>query len=273
MGRFFVIVAAIWLVAMPAPAKEVEVDLELVLAVDISGSIDEEEARLQREGHVNAILHPDVMRAIQNGMLRRFAVIYMEWAGLYQDVLVDWHLIEDPRGASVFAQKLIEAPIFASAWTSISGAINYALQLFEKNGYSGVRQVIDLSGDGPNNDGEKMPTARDRASAQGVTVNGLAIINDRPSPYEYPRYKDLDLYYIICVIGGPGAFIVVADTHADFARAIRKKLILEIANKTPDPRDVLERPRLRRASTERVAPACDSGEKRRELYWNEAGDY
>lgn len=273
MGRLFVILSALWLAAILVAAKEVAVDLELVLAVDISGSIDEEEARLQREGYVNAILHPDVLQAIQSGMLRRVAVTYVEWAGLYQNVLVDWHLIEDQRGAAVFAQKLIEAPIFTSAWTSISGAINYALPLFEKNGYSGVRQVIDLSGDGPNNEGEKMPTARDRAAAQGVTVNGLPIINDRPSPYGYPPYKDLDLYYINCVIGGPGAFIVVADTLADFARAIRKKLILEIANKIPDRRDILERPRLQRASTERVAPACDSGEKRRELYWNEADDY
>ena len=100
---------------MPAPAKEVAVDLELVLAVDISGSIDEEEARLQREGFVNAILHPGVMRAIQSGMLRRVAVTYMEWAGLHQSVLVDCHLIEDQRGAAVFAQKLNEAPIFTSA--------------------------------------------------------------------------------------------------------------------------------------------------------------
>lgn len=107
MGRFSIYVAALWLAAMPAPAKEV--------AVDISGSIDEEEARLQREGYVNAILHPDVMRAIQSGMLRRVAVTYMEWAGLYQNVLVDWHLIEDQRGAAVFAQKLNEAPIFTSA--------------------------------------------------------------------------------------------------------------------------------------------------------------
>ncbi len=145
--------------------------------------------------------------------------------------------------------------------------------MFEKNDYSGVRQVIDLSGDGPNNEGEKIPTARDRAAAQGVTVNGLPIINDRPSPYGYPPYKDLDLYYINCVIGGPGALIVLADTQADFARAIRKKLILEIANKTPDTREILERPRLRRASTERVAPVCDSGEKCRELYWGDADDY
>ncbi len=118
-----------------------------------------------------------------------------------------------------------------------------------------------------------MPTARDRALAHGVSVKGLAIIYDRPSPYGYTPYKDLDLYYINRVIGGPGAIIFVAETHADFARAIRKKLILEIANKTPGLRDILERPRLRRASTERVAPACDSGEKRRELYWNEADDY
>ena len=118
-----------------------------------------------------------------------------------------------------------------------------------------------------------MPAARDRAIAAGVTVNGLPIINDRPSPYGYPPYKDLDLYYTNCVIGGPGSFIVVAHIHHDFARAIRKKLILEIAGKTPSHWDNPPKSRIQRASTERVAPACDSGEKRRELYWNEADDY
>lgn len=270
MKRILGIITVVWWTALSsaALAKDVAVDLELVLAVDISGSIDEVEARLQREGYVNAIIHPEVLEAIKGGMLRRIAVTYIEWAGLYQTTLVDWHLIEDERSAAVFAQKLLEAPIFTSAWTSISGAINYALPLFQKNGYSGVRQVIDLSGDGPNNEGEMMPAARDRAVAAGVTVNGLPIVNDRPSPYGYPPYKDLDLYYIHCVIGGPGAFIVVADTHHDFARAIRKKLILEIADRQPEPWEINARPRLIRADT-RLAPACDSGEKRRELYWNE----
>lgn len=268
---FAVLVLTVW--AASAPAKDVAVDLELVLAVDVSGSIDEAEARLQREGYVNAIIHPDVMAAVKGGMLRRVAVTYIEWAGLYQNTLVGWHLIEDERSAAEFAQKLLDAPIFTAAWTSISGAINYALPLFQKNGFSGVRQVIDLSGDGPNNEGEMMPVARDRAIGLGVTVNGLPIMNDRPSPFGFPAYKDLDLYYINCVIGGPGAFIVVADTHVDFARAIRKKLILEIANKTPDSREIHERPRLRQAASHRAAPACDSGEKRRELYWSEADDY
>ena len=148
---------AVWCFA--AAAKDVAVDLELVLAVDVSGSIDEAEARLQREGYVNAILHPEVVAAVKGGMLRRVAVTYVEWAGLYQNIVVGWHLIADKRSAAAFAQKLIEAPIFTAAWTSISGVINYALPLFGKNGYSGVRQVIDLSGDGPNNEGEKMPTA------------------------------------------------------------------------------------------------------------------
>ncbi len=186
MKRILGIITVVWWTALSsaALAKDVAVDLELVLAVDISGSIDEVEARLQREGYVNAIIHPDVLEAIKGGMLRRIAVTYIEWAGLYQTTLVDWHLIEDERSAAIFAQKLLEAPIFTSAWTSISGAINYALPLFQKNGYSGVRQVIDLSGDGPNNEGEMMPAARDRAVAAGVTVNGLPIVNDRPSPYD-----------------------------------------------------------------------------------------
>ena len=132
IGIWAVLWAFCWSPA--AQAKDVAVDLELVLAVDISGSIDELEARLQREGYVNAILHSDVLGAIKGGMLRRVAVTYMEWAGLYQQKLVDWHLIEDEPSARAFAQKLAEVPVFTSAWTSISGAINYALPLFEGNG-------------------------------------------------------------------------------------------------------------------------------------------
>ena len=132
IGIWAVLWAFYWSPAVQA--KDVAVDLELVLAVDISGSIDELEARLQREGYINAILHPDVLGAIKGGMLRRVAVTYVEWAGLYQQKLVDWHLIEDEPSARAFAQKLAEVPVFTSAWTSISGAINYALPLFEGNG-------------------------------------------------------------------------------------------------------------------------------------------
>lgn len=253
-------------------AKEVAVDLELVLAVDISGSIDEEEARLQREGYVGAILHPEVMAAIKSGMLQRIAVTYVEWAGRYQNTLIGWSLIEDETSAMAFAGKLSEAPIFTAAWTSISGAIGYALPLFDNNGYSGVRRVIDISGDGPNNEGEPVTLARDRAVAAGVVVNGLPIINDRPSPFGYPPYRDLDRYYVDCVIGGPGAFVVVADTHRDFARAVRKKLVLEIAGLQPKPSDHAARLRLIRVA-DGAGPGCGIGEQRRKRYWREADDF
>jgi hypothetical protein len=248
-----------------ASAKDRAVDLELVLAVDISGSIDEKEALLQREGYISAILHPDILAAIKGGMLRRVAVTYVEWAGQYQNVLVGWSLLEDAASAKAFAEKLAAAQIFTSAWTSISGAIDYALPLFEKNGYSGSRQAIDISGDGPNNEGDYVVEARDRAIARGVAINGLPIVNNRPGLYGSPPHKDLDLYYRHCVIGGPGAFIVIADTHRDFARAIRKKLILEIAGRTPAPR-------LIKASL-RKPPPCDIGEKRRTKRWGYEDDY
>lgn len=264
-------IAAVW--SLSAAAKEIAVDLELVLAVDVSGSIDEEEARLQREGYVGAIIHPEVLDAIKGGMLQRIAVTYIEWAGLYRNTLVGWSLIQDEESATAFAGKLAEAPIFTASWTSISNAINYSVPLFDSNGYSGIRRVVDISGDGPNNEGEPVTLARDRALAAGIVINGLPIINDRPSPFGYPSYRDLDKYYINCVIGGAGAFVVVADTHRDFARAIRKKLVLEIADRRPAPAGDPARPRLIRVAGDDAPPPCNIGEERRKKYWREADDF
>jgi hypothetical protein len=235
--RLALIVALLGLPALPATAEDVPVDLELVLAVDISGSVDEVEAQLQREGYIAALRHPHVIEAIQGGMFRRIALTYVEWAGdHYQRTMLDWTLLEDARGAHGFADALAETPLMSAHWTSLSGAIDYAAALFDDNGFEGVRRVIDVSGDGYNNRGRRVELARDEAVAAGITINGLPIVNDRPNPWGGSPPKDLDLYYEERVIGGPGAFIVMAEDYTAFAAAILSKLLLEIAGETPPAR-------------------------------------
>jgi hypothetical protein len=154
----------------------------------------------------------------------------MEWAGDgNQHLVVDWAVIHDLASARAFAERLAAAPFQTGRWTSIAGAIDFAQPLFAGNGFEGTRRVIDISGDGPNNHGPSVIASRDRAVAAGIVINGLPIINDRPSPGGFPSLKDLDKYYIGCVIGGPGAFIVVAEDFHAFAAAVRRKLILEIS--------------------------------------------
>jgi len=225
----------------PLPAagqqRALEVDLELVLAVDVSGSIDEVEARLQRQGYVSALAHPRVVEAIEAGPLGRIAVTYFEWANdRYQRTIAEWTLVDDARSAEALAATVAEAPVVTAPWTSISGAIDHAAGLFENNGYRGLRRVIDVSGDGYNNRGRGVQAARDDAVATGLIINGLPIVNDRLNPWGGPPPADLDLYYQNYVIGGPGAFIVIARDFEDFARAILSKLILEIAGPSPTPR-------------------------------------
>lgn len=217
-----------------AQSEDVPVDLELVLAVDVSGSIDAEEAKLQRQGYVSALNHPQVVEAIEMGPIGRVAVAYMEWANYqYQRIVVDWTLVGDKASADALAGAVAEAPLVTAHWTSLSGAIDFAATLFDGNGYEGVRRVIDVSGDGYNNNGRLPDMARDEAVDSGITINGLPIINDRPNPWGSPPAADLDLYYEQHVIGGPGAFMVVARDFDDFARAILSKLILEIAGVSP----------------------------------------
>lgn len=238
------------------------VDLELVLAVDVSGSIDADEARLQRDGYVAALTDPDVIKAISGGILGRVAMTYIEWAGEdYTTTIADWTMIEDEASARAFAAKVARAPIQTALWTSISNIINHALATFPGNGFEGTRRVIDISGDGPNNQGGLVTKFRDRAVAQRVAINGLPIVNERASPFGWPALPNLDLYYADCVIGGPGSFMVVANTFADFARAIRKKLILEIAGAYP------HRPQehiilAAGPKPPRETPPCDIGEQR-----------
>jgi hypothetical protein len=225
-------VAIVPAVASVADPDGLPVDLELVLAVDVSGSIDAEEARQQREGYVAAIADPAVVQAIQAGSERRIAVAYVEWADSDdQRVLVGWTPIEDEASAQRFAGALAEAPARGGLWTSISGAVDFAVPLFDGNGFAGERRVIDVSGDGPNNRGRPVTAARDAAVAGGIVINGLPILNDRPQPFSLPTPVEIELdrYYIDNVIGGPGAFVVPAQNFADFRSAILQKLVREIA--------------------------------------------
>jgi hypothetical protein len=214
--------------AVPAAADDVEVDVELVLAVDISQSMDEYEQQVQRDGYVSALVSEEMMKAVAYGMTGKVAVTYIEWGGVgEQFVVADWQLIDGPESAEAFAARLAEAPLKTVQRTSISSALAYAGGLFADNGYKGARQVIDISGDGPNNQGGVVTTSRDALVAQGVTINGLPLmLTDGASWYHLPN---LDHYYEDCVIGGPGSFVVPVRSLDGFADAIRLKLVLEIA--------------------------------------------
>ena len=221
----------------PAVAQ-IPVDLELVLAIDVSGSVDPIEAALQREGYVSALTNPQVIQAIRSGPMGRIAVIYLEWAGdQHQRVVADWSIIEDERSAILFTSRVAEAPFVTGRWTSISAAIDYSVAQFPRNPNEGVRKVIDVSGDGYNNSGRSVTLARDEAIALGITINGLPILNDRPNPMGAgPAPADLDVYFETYVIGGPGAFMIPAKDFTTFGEAILRKLLLEIAGDTPQTR-------------------------------------
>jgi len=222
-------------VAAPvAKAQSNLVDLELVIAVDVSGSVDDDEAALQRQGYIKAFRDPKIVEAITRGQVGAIAVTYFEYAGSHHQLtLVDWARITGPESARNFADALAFEPIMINVWTSISGAIAAGQAAFRRSPYQGRRRVIDVSGDGANNGGALVTVARDLALADGITINGLPIINDKLSRYGRPQIPNLDYYYIDCVIGGPGAFIIVANGFEDYARAVRRKLILEIAGVVP----------------------------------------
>jgi hypothetical protein len=220
---------------VPTRAGDIPVDLELVLTVDVSGSIDWEEAALQRRGYVDGLSSDEVIAAIRSGPHGRIALAYVEWAGAYlQRTIIDWMVIDGADSAKAFAARLSEAPIETGPWTSISSAIRYVVPMFAGNGYEGTRRVMDISGDGPNNAGPPIEDARRLAIESGITINGLPIVNERPGPGGMRNIRELDKYYGECVIGGPGAFMIVARSFADFGRAIKRKLVFEIAGRIPD---------------------------------------
>ena len=251
-----------------ASAQKLEVDLQLALGSDVSRSVDQEEATLQRQGYIRAFNHPTVIGAIKRGPLGRIAVTYFEWGGEQNiKTIVGWTLINDAKSARNFAKRLsLEAPISARR-TGISGAINFALIQITTNKFSSTRKVIDLSGDGANNSGILVNLARDRAIKKGFTINGLPIVNQRSSSSGWQQIQNLDLYYRDCVIGGPGAFLIVARDYQDFGRAIMRKLILEIADIRPTKTKFIHANFI-----SRNAPPCNIGEIRRRQRWGDWDD-
>lgn len=231
-----------------------QVDVELVLAVDVSYSMDMEELAIQREGYAQAIVSKEFMQALKSGPTGKIAVTYFEWAASNdQKLVMPWRIIDGPESADSVSAEIARAPIRRASRTSISGAINFAMGLFEQNTWQGLRRVIDISGDGPNNNGEPVTTARDAALEKGVVINGLPIMIKTPS-YSTMDIENLDYYYEDCVIGGPGSFVVTIKDREKFKEAIRTKLLLEIANREPQPRIVPVAEREPRVS-------CTVGEK------------
>ena len=216
--------------ATPLTAQEIPVDVELVLAVDVSASIDGGEVNLQRVGYVQALTDPRVVTAMLSGPLGRVAVTYVEWSET-QRVTVGWTVIDSAAAAAAFALAVDANPIPKGGLTSITGTLDFTAALFAGNGIEGTRQVIDLSADGRDSRGleEEVSAARDRALSKGITINGL-VINPQLEQTEVEGVKyDLDGYFREVVIGGPGAFTVVTESPADFPRAVINKLVLEIA--------------------------------------------
>jgi hypothetical protein len=210
------------------------VDVELVLAVDVSYSMDPEEQALQREGYIAAITSPEFMRALREGMHAKVAMTYFEWAGSHHThVIVPWRVIDGPETADAFAADIARARYTRASRTSVSTALLYGASLFDNSGYRGLRRVIDVSGDGVNNNGPLVTMARDEVLAKGITINGLPILLKR-SMTSSMDIENLDLYYEDCVIGGPGSFVIPIRARDQFKEAIRTKLVLEIASIVPN---------------------------------------
>jgi hypothetical protein len=236
VAGFYALVAGLsaLLLAQPreAVAADVPVDLELVLAVDVSRSMDAGEQRVQREGYINGIRHPEVVAAILSGPTGRIALTYLEWAGpSSQQVVVPWTLVDSAAAAEVFARRIEPGLVLGRFGTSISSSLVFSATQFDGNGFAGARRVIDVSGDGPNNIGPPVIPARDSVLARGITINGLPIMLSRV--IDAYGIGDLDAYYRDCVVGGAGAFTLAVTAADQFEGAIRRKLIQEIALRAP----------------------------------------
>ncbi len=218
----------------------IEVDLELVLAVDISYSVDEDEARRQREGYVAALAHPDVISAIEGGPLGRIAVTYVEWAdSRFQRAAADWTVIASEDDALNFAAIVAAAPLERGHYTAIGAAIADSVRRIETNQYQGYRRLIDISGDGPQNQGMDLDEARAMADEARIIVNGLPVISDQPGRWVRPVEVNLDAYFRENVVTGPGAFVLPARTADEFRTAILRKMTLEIAGAAPMPSELV----------------------------------
>jgi hypothetical protein len=220
--------------AVLAPAVAAEpVDLLLVLAADVSRSVDDAKFRLQRSGYAAALENPRVQEAIHSGAHRRIGVSFLEWSGVVsQKVVVDWTAIGDEKSAREFGDRLVEAPRSFADRTSISAGIDFAMAQLARTPFESQRRTIDVSGDGTNNSGRDVTIARDEAVAQGVTINGLVILSNSPTPWN-PEHTNppggLAHYYRTNVAGGPGAFVMVAENFESFGTALVNKLVAEIA--------------------------------------------
>jgi len=209
----------------------IPVDVELVIAVDVSYSMDPDEQALQREGYITGFTSRELMQALRSGVHGKIAVTYFEWAGTYdQKIIVPWRLIDGPEAADAFVNEIARAPYRRASRTSISGALTFAKPLFEGSGFHGIRRVIDVSGDGANNSGPFVTIVRDEVVAGGITINGLPIMLKRPNSFTMD-IEHLDIYYEDCVIGGPGAFVIPIKERDQFKEATRTKLVLEVAGR------------------------------------------
>jgi hypothetical protein len=214
----------------------VEVDVELVLAVDISFSMDQEEQELQREGYIHALTSKEFLRALKEGSHGKIALTYLAWANFNERrVIVPWRLIDGPEAADGFVSELARSPYRRASRTSVSGALEFAASQFENSGYKGIRRVIDISGDGANNNGPPVATVRDEVLAKGIVINGLPIMLKDPIGSGMD-IDALDIYYEDCVIGGPGAFVIPIKERSKFKEATRTKLVQEIAALPAEPR-------------------------------------
>ena len=223
--------------APPFAQADEPVDLLLVLASDVSRSVDHAKFKLQREGYAAAIADQRVLEAITAGRNKRIAVAFVEWSGVSsQKVVIDWTLIDGADAARKFGDQLVELPRSFAERTSIGGGIDFSMSLLARAPYQAPRRTIDVSGDGTHNSGRDVTLARDEAVAAGVTINGLVILSDRPMAWN-PEYTNppggLANYYRANVIGGPGAFVVIAENFDSFGQAIVKKLVAEIADAGP----------------------------------------
>lgn len=222
-------------VLVPATARAGEpVDLLLVLAADVSRSIDSTKFQLQREGYAAAVSDPRVLDTIRSGQNGRIGVMFVEWSGTgAQKVVIDWMTIGDAESAKGFGDRLLETPRSFADRTSISGAIEFAMEQLAHTPYDSTRRIIDISGDGTNNAGRDVATVRDEALAKGITINGLVILSENPMPWN-PEHTNppggLANYYRDNVIGGPGAFVMAAENFKSFGQALIGKLIAEVAN-------------------------------------------
>ena len=247
--------------AMDVRAQPVEVDLELVLLVDVSRSMSERELEIQRRGYAEALRSDAVHAAIQSGLLQTIALTYIEWAGS-QEVVVPWRMVSTRTDLAAFADTLTARFDQSLRRTSISGALDYGVQQITDNGFAGLRRVIDISGDGPNNQGRGVTLARDAAVAEGIVINGLPLLTRDGFGQDW-HLEELDIYYRECVIGGPGAFVIPVLDWADFAEAVRRKMVLEIAGLAPVDRVI--------RAQDRNPRDCQVGEKiwqDRQRYWD-----